>query len=217
MRWGRLFCLGAAVALLSASASAAPQACERALEPRDILIDIRESDVTVLIANLRDACTVVFTDWLHTGPGQAKAWPRDLLIWIEKLDGTVVSGMDGERHYYMAFEDTVGAAGWRVDYTLTRLPAGEIRIKKWTIEKMLHGLDHMRSAYGQGPLPWGTKVVMRVKVVLAVDDDLSNDDRTIQAETRDFSLRCPQRRSSDRAVTAMTRIIRRRTYRRACL
>lgn len=189
MRWLSWICLS--VALSSAAYAETSEPCERPLDPRDVLIDVRGSDVTVLIANLRDACTIVFTDWLHTGAGQERKWPQSIGIWIETLEGKVFSGMDGGPHHYFAFEDTVGEVGaWRA-YDLTRLPAGVVRVKRWTIEKMLHGLDHMRSAYGQGPLPWGTKVLMRVRVDLSVDEAPFAGPDNLQIETPSFLFVLP--------------------------
>jgi hypothetical protein len=49
----------------------------------------------------------------------------------------------------------------------------------------------MRSAYGQGPLPWGTKVLMRVRVDLSVDEAPFAGPDKLQIETPSFLFTLP--------------------------
>jgi hypothetical protein len=162
----RLVRLGVLTFALSATPALA---CERAIERKDIFVDVKDDDVSVVVVNTDRRCALRLSDWLRTKVGDEEAFPEALSVWAERTDGLVLTGG----------RPFCGAPGWHVSAEVaydtpiplgvTRLAPGEARVKRLKIWRLLDGLDWARGACGKPGLPWGMPVTLRIKVLLPFD------------------------------------------------
>jgi hypothetical protein len=78
-----------------------------------------------------------------------------------------------------------------IDFSLTRFPPGEARIKRWNVDRMLSRIDAYRKAEGEGPMPWGSIVAVRLPFTLFTDAEASagrlrDDIKHVEIETSPF-------------------------------
>jgi hypothetical protein len=159
--------LGLFVPCGQAGGSPAPRDCERFLRADDVLIDIRDEDVKIVIVNTSDKCTLLFADNLKTGPGQDHLPPNLVSVRVESPDGAVLS----ETKFMGEWYTSLRADGGILTFTLTRLPAGQTRVKRESFTGLLWWIDNFLVEEGRDPMPWGKRVVLQVRVVVFVDPD----------------------------------------------
>lgn len=144
-------------------------ACERAIERKDIFVDVNDDEVSVVVINADKRCSLRISDWLRTKPGDEDEFPEALSTWVALTDGTVLSskepcitpGWHGSREKGYLSPESLRA---------TRLAPGEVRIKRVKIWRLLDGLDYERTvACGRRGLPWGYPVTLRISVVLPLN------------------------------------------------
>lgn len=137
-------------------------ACERLLRADDVIVEIRGNDITAVIVNTTDKCALVYADNLRAAPGRELEIPNPRGIRVETLDGKVLSPDWPGSGWYSPSDEII-------DFSLIRQPPGEVRIKRWEVYQMLWRIDAYRKAEGNGPLPWGSTVVVRMRLTLFTD------------------------------------------------
>lgn len=170
-----------------ASAARADGACERFARTDDLFVEVREAAVRVVIVNTSDNCALLFSDNLRTAPGQESDHPTTMLIRVESLAGAELS------NWYQYFS---GEPRDFLDFTLTRLEPGQARVKRVGIAGLLWRIDGHLEGAGRSRLPWGSTVVVRIKMLLFVDRDAAagrvrDDSKRIEVETTPFLFKLP--------------------------
>ncbi|MCE9521080.1 MAG: hypothetical protein K8S25_01450 [Alphaproteobacteria bacterium] len=124
------------------------------------------------ITNTSDRCTLIFSDLLGTKVGDEQVRPVFTAIRMEALDGTLLSGTDAMGEWYTSYLPFYAPFVDDQSYTFKfeRLAAGAVRVKRWTIGQMLEFLEWQRLREKRSALPWGTTVVMQIKVTVHIDE-----------------------------------------------
>jgi hypothetical protein len=144
-------------------------ACERFLGADDIHIDVRGEVASVVIVNTSDNCALIFSDNLKTAPGLERDEPQAMSVRVETLDGAVLSETTFMGEWFTSVDGQNGADV--LDFSLVRLPPGAVRIKRREIHRLLWRIDAYLQSEGRNALPWGSRVVLRLRVHLFTDPD----------------------------------------------
>lgn len=195
-----LFALLVGFALSGSAAGSGAPACTRLLEKRDVHVDVKDNALTVLIANVSDRCSIRFSDGLKTAPGQENAWPMGLAVRIESIDGRILSRTKFMGDWYVA-EEHLGDARL-IDFSLITLAPERVRAKRWAVGRLLRFIDSWLATDGYQPLPWGSKVVVRVSVSIWADPEAAagrfgKTGRSVQVMTPPFLYTLPASPFSD--------------------
>jgi hypothetical protein len=166
------------------------------LKAQDIHIDVKGSALTVLIVNVSDKCSIRFSDGLKTAPGQEKAWPSGLSVRVESLNGEVLSRTKYMGDWFAAVEQI--NTMHPTDFSLITVGPGAMRVKLWTIGRLFRGIDSLLHTEGSKGLPWGSQVVLRVKVLVIADPEAAagrfrgTRSRSVEASTPPFLFTLPK-------------------------
>lgn len=174
--------------LLAIFAQTAANACERFARAEDLVVEVGSEGIRVVIVNTTDRCSLVFADNLKTAPGKEDEPPNMVAVRVDAPDGQLLStwfvqgGLEPHRI---------------LDFTLSRLPPGQTRVKRYEFHRMLSGIDSHLKAAGHAPLPWGSTVVLRVTAGLIIDPEaaagrVGGDVKTVDVETVRFLYALPK-------------------------
>jgi len=163
-----LIAITALVFCAGSGGMAADASCERPIAKSDIFIDVGGGDLSIIFANISDACTINFVDVYDVEKDPLRAVPWFVFVRVRDRTGKTLSETDLTDDWFgytiarLIFSD--GPPTWRRPTLLKAREAWVVRVP------LCHMMEHLslNLVHEKRPdLPWGKTVVIEaaVKVV----------------------------------------------------